>query len=167
MGWVISSTAMATRYFGSCSRHRAHSIRKSGNTLRKFSKVIFSNAPRLDLPNGEPRPSQLLATHISVVADTLAGRRSPVVTLVSRLRSGLSFRNSTATVVPRCSPARVARSVVGRYASASKKMTARWSDFQQPHRPHWNYAALGPFVFDKVQYEETLALVIEGDGEQR
>jgi hypothetical protein len=37
-----------------------------------------------------------------------------------------------------------------------------WSDFEQPHRGpesaggYWNYNQLGPFVFDRKQYEEAL-----------
>lgn len=41
--------------------------------------------------------------------------------------------------------------------------TVTWSDFQQPHRgPQspagwWRYDNLGPFSFDRVQYEAALA----------
>ncbi|MFS0861090.1 hypothetical protein [Fredinandcohnia sp. 179-A 10B2 NHS] len=37
--------------------------------------------------------------------------------------------------------------------------TVTWSDFEQPHRGpksaggHWQYSSLGPFVFDRKQYE--------------
>ena len=31
-----------------------------------------------------------------------------------------------------------------------------WEDFRQPHRRRWRYDALGPFVFDRKQYEEQL-----------
>jgi hypothetical protein len=37
-----------------------------------------------------------------------------------------------------------------------------WSDFQQPHRtgggntPMWDYRGFGPFVFDRVQYEQAI-----------
>ena len=31
-----------------------------------------------------------------------------------------------------------------------------WSDFAQPHRPHWRHHALGPFTFDRAQYEAAL-----------
>ena len=31
-----------------------------------------------------------------------------------------------------------------------------WSDFEQPHRPNWSYAALGPFRFARAQYETAL-----------
>jgi hypothetical protein len=34
-----------------------------------------------------------------------------------------------------------------------------WSDFQQPHRPAWSYASLGPFVFDRAQYDDEVARV--------
>jgi hypothetical protein len=36
----------------------------------------------------------------------------------------------------------------------------RWSDFGQFHRPHWHYG-LGPFTFDRRQYESQLAQVAE------
>jgi hypothetical protein len=40
--------------------------------------------------------------------------------------------------------------------------TVIWSDFEQPHRssrkpPVWSYEKLGPFVFDRTQYEAALA----------
>lgn len=31
-----------------------------------------------------------------------------------------------------------------------------WHSFEHPHRPARNYAAFGPFVFDRKQYEEAL-----------
>jgi hypothetical protein len=31
-----------------------------------------------------------------------------------------------------------------------------WDDFEQPHRRRWRHDALGPFVFDREQYETTL-----------
>lgn len=31
-----------------------------------------------------------------------------------------------------------------------------WSDFEQPHRPQWDYDDLGPFVFDRAKYEAAL-----------
>lgn len=37
-----------------------------------------------------------------------------------------------------------------------------WSDFEQPHRGeesaagHWSYAGLGPFIFEREQYEREL-----------
>jgi hypothetical protein len=33
----------------------------------------------------------------------------------------------------------------------------RWMEFEQPHRPAWRYEGLGPFVFDRSQYEAALA----------
>lgn len=33
----------------------------------------------------------------------------------------------------------------------------RWSNFSQPHRTSWSYDALGPFVFDRRQYEDAVA----------
>ena len=35
--------------------------------------------------------------------------------------------------------------------------TVIWREFQQPHRPGWDYARFGPFVFDRVQYDASLA----------
>jgi hypothetical protein len=32
-----------------------------------------------------------------------------------------------------------------------------WDRFRQPHRPAQDYAALGPFVFDRDRYEQALA----------
>lgn len=46
----------------------------------------------------------------------------------------------------------VARVVTG-------KDTVTWSDFKQPFRPRWSDAALGPFVFDRVQYQAELAKI--------
>jgi hypothetical protein len=37
--------------------------------------------------------------------------------------------------------------------------TVTWSDFEQPHRPGWSYAALGPFVFARDGYEREVAHV--------
>jgi hypothetical protein len=40
--------------------------------------------------------------------------------------------------------------------------TVTWSDFEQPHRragskaSHWQYDGLGPFVFDRQQYEAAI-----------
>lgn len=31
-----------------------------------------------------------------------------------------------------------------------------WFDFDQPHRPSWDYGDFGPFEFDRVQYHESL-----------
>ena len=31
-----------------------------------------------------------------------------------------------------------------------------WADFKQPHRRHWRYDALGPFVFERGEYEAAL-----------
>lgn len=52
------------------------------------------------------------------------------------------------------------------------KITARedrvvWSEFEQPHRSeeavagHWNYAAFGPFTFDRELYEEELRAIAQ------
>jgi hypothetical protein len=32
----------------------------------------------------------------------------------------------------------------------------RWSSFEQPYRPKWDLAALGPFTFERSQYEAAL-----------
>ncbi len=37
--------------------------------------------------------------------------------------------------------------------------TVTRSDFAQPHRREWDLSALGPFVFDRAQYESALAAV--------
>jgi hypothetical protein len=35
--------------------------------------------------------------------------------------------------------------------------TVVWSDFEQPHRRgRWDYAQLGPFTFDRRQYEHAV-----------
>lgn len=35
--------------------------------------------------------------------------------------------------------------------------TVTWSNFRQPHRPSWTYSGLGPFQFDRRQYETAVA----------
>jgi hypothetical protein len=52
---------------------------------------------------------------------------------------------------PGCWPLRV------RVTASADRVT--WSDFQQPHRPEWSYAAFGPFVFNRAQYDEEVARV--------
>ncbi len=42
---------------------------------------------------------------------------------------------------------------------ALDESTVTWSGFAQPHRREWDLSALGPFVFDRVQYESALAAV--------
>ena len=32
-----------------------------------------------------------------------------------------------------------------------------WRDFEQPQRPGWNLSALGPFVFERKQYQDAIA----------
>ena len=34
--------------------------------------------------------------------------------------------------------------------------TVTWSGFRQPHRPAWSYEDLGPFTFERGQYEGAL-----------
>lgn len=36
-----------------------------------------------------------------------------------------------------------------------------WSRFVNPHRPGWDYAGLGPFVFSRQQYDAALADLTE------
>jgi hypothetical protein len=35
--------------------------------------------------------------------------------------------------------------------------TVEWSHFANPLRPDWSYAHLGPFQFDRAQYEDAVA----------
>ena len=37
-----------------------------------------------------------------------------------------------------------------------------WGDFEQPHRRRWDHGALGPFVFDRGEYEAALQGAPEG-----
>ncbi|MBK8470376.1 MAG: hypothetical protein WAR57_07390 [Candidatus Phosphoribacter sp.] len=32
-----------------------------------------------------------------------------------------------------------------------------WTGFRQPHRPAWDYAAFGPFIFEETQYRDAVA----------
>jgi hypothetical protein len=34
--------------------------------------------------------------------------------------------------------------------------TVTWDEFEQPQRPDWDYQALGPFTFERTQYERAL-----------
>ena len=34
-----------------------------------------------------------------------------------------------------------------------------WSEFEQPHRPQWDYTGFGPFRFDREDYERVLVLI--------
>jgi hypothetical protein len=34
-----------------------------------------------------------------------------------------------------------------------------WEDFEQPTRPGWDYEGLGPFKFDRAQYEQALMAI--------
>lgn len=46
------------------------------------------------------------------------------------------------------------------------KNTITWSDFKQPFRPRWSYTGLGPFVFDRAQYQvelQKLGCVLDPD----
>ena len=36
-----------------------------------------------------------------------------------------------------------------------------WTDFRQPHRQDRDYRALGPFVFDRPQYEEAVHSAVD------
>jgi hypothetical protein len=44
--------------------------------------------------------------------------------------------------------------LVARVVAGDKTVT--WSDFKQPFRPRWSYMSLGPFVFDRGQYQAEL-----------
>lgn len=37
--------------------------------------------------------------------------------------------------------------------------TVKWLYFQQPFRPNWNYAGLGPFIFARAQYCAEIARI--------
>jgi len=37
--------------------------------------------------------------------------------------------------------------------------TVRWDDFEQPTRPDWDYEGLGPFTFERAQYERALMAI--------
>jgi hypothetical protein len=39
--------------------------------------------------------------------------------------------------------------------------TVTWTDFRQRHRGEWNYAGLGPFTFDRSQYQRAVAWMVE------
>lgn len=41
-----------------------------------------------------------------------------------------------------------------------------WRDFQQPQRPSWTYQGLGPFAFDRTQYESAVASLHGSQREQ-
>ncbi|WP_435736288.1 hypothetical protein V5D56_16050 [Cellulosimicrobium sp. PMB13] len=34
--------------------------------------------------------------------------------------------------------------------------TVTWSGFSQPHQPRWDYGRLGPFAFDRAQYDDAV-----------
>lgn len=35
-----------------------------------------------------------------------------------------------------------------------------WSDFEQPHRPNWDYDGFGPFRFDRTQYDAAVQAAV-------
>jgi hypothetical protein len=37
--------------------------------------------------------------------------------------------------------------------------TVTWSGFSQPHQPRWDYHRLGPFAFDRAQYDDAVGQV--------
>jgi hypothetical protein len=39
--------------------------------------------------------------------------------------------------------------------------TVTWDDFEQPTRPEWDYDDLGPFTFERSQYERALFALLE------
>ena len=90
---------------------------------------------------------------------TILTWRAPIRTCP--LRSGRFDQKPTRTDVAPCWLASAeswragrswARVLVG-------KNTVTWLDFKQPFRPRWSYATLGPFVFDRAQYQAELAKI--------
>ena len=39
--------------------------------------------------------------------------------------------------------------------------TVTWDEFEQPTRPEWDYDGLGPFTFERSQYERALFALLE------
>jgi hypothetical protein len=39
--------------------------------------------------------------------------------------------------------------------------TVTWDEFEQPTRPDWDYESLGPFTFERAQYERALFELLE------
>lgn len=37
----------------------------------------------------------------------------------------------------------------------------RWSEYRQPHRPHWRYDRLPPLIFGRRQYEAAITALIQ------
>jgi hypothetical protein len=37
--------------------------------------------------------------------------------------------------------------------------TVTWGEFEQPTRPDWDYESLGPFTFERAQYERALMAI--------
>lgn len=44
-------------------------------------------------------------------------------------------------------------------AVAADATTVTWRDLTQPFRPEWDYSALGPFTFDRAQYNDAVRAV--------
>jgi hypothetical protein len=44
--------------------------------------------------------------------------------------------------------------------------TVTWSDFEQPHRA-WTYESLGPFRFDRTEYEQEIARITAAERPER
>ncbi|WP_163186957.1 hypothetical protein [Cellulosimicrobium sp. SL-1] len=44
-------------------------------------------------------------------------------------------------------------------AVAADATTVTWRDLTQPFRPEWDYSALGPFTFDRAQYDDAVRAV--------
>jgi hypothetical protein len=62
---------------------------------------------------------------------------------------GKTFLLGCTCGVPECSP------LTARVTMTDN--TVRWSEFENPSRPSWTLDQLGPFNFDRSQYEEALS----------
>ena len=86
-----------------------------------------------------------------------AGRNRLKDHLLGAARSSLSAGPADKTVMlvcadcgePACWP------LMARIEVEEKTVT--WTDFEQPKRPEWDLSGLGPFEFDRKQYEGALA----------
>ena len=59
-----------------------------------------------------------------------------------------------------CSRATATRRGAGRSRwRSTPTRTVTWRDLTQPFRPEWDYSALGPFTFDRAQYDDAVRAV--------